>query len=391
MPQNGGGPRTDLLVRPALQEVGKIKLGTKDFQNPRKTAGGKTWYPPKKLDHWLVTTTERDEKGELVEDAAVMKALEETPRDLEVVLPYDDPDLVFFTRFAARRSDRYACRSLQPVTDAGHAERWAEKRGGEVVWRDEPARVACPCKLLESGHCKPFGILRVLLPAAPTLGGFYVFRTGGWNSVRSIVSSLRFFATMTRGHLAGLRLILRVSPLTVEIPASGGGKRRQTVYTANLLYQGSTTDFLLAAGKTVEERRLLDAAFATERALPAPGVRAVEFAAAEEHALGEDREQILEDAEEFEPERQEGEPRPRDYRVILGGDRRYYVVDEDGVEVGSFGGVPADDYTAEEDMDGQILVYRSSGVPLDATFRRPLEDDEGGPTGDDIPFDRCPA
>lgn len=291
----------DLLIRPSLAEVGKLKLGTKDFDSPRRSADGRVWYPPKKLDNWLVTTTARDERGELIPDRPVMDKIGQTT-ELDVVLPYDDIGLNFYTFRAARKGSRYACtsRGLTDVTREGKAHRFAarDSASGETTWFSDPLLVNCPCPWLEAGFCKPFGLLRVLLPAAPVLGGFYVFRTASWNTCRNIISSLAFYATLTRGRLAGLQFLLRCGPQTVE----DRERKTRTIVTANLVYRGTTSEFLLEASQILRERQELDEAL-RQLALPEPEevVVAAEGQAKAEILEPETPEQIDEDGKEFQP------------------------------------------------------------------------------------------
>ena len=61
-------------IQPRLTELGKIKIGRKEAQE-RKSKTGEAWRKPEKLDHFLITTRERDAAGDLVVDEALMKLL----------------------------------------------------------------------------------------------------------------------------------------------------------------------------------------------------------------------------------------------------------------------------------------------------------------------------
>ncbi|KKK71793.1 hypothetical protein LCGC14_2910370, partial [marine sediment metagenome] len=76
--------------------------------------------------------------------------------------------------------------------------------------------VKCPCDALESKHCKPHGILNVVLAISGRIGGAHQFRTTSWNSIENILSSLALLKSLTGGPLAGIPLKLVVGPKKVQ-------------------------------------------------------------------------------------------------------------------------------------------------------------------------------
>lgn len=71
----------------------------------------------------------------------------------------------------------------------------------------------CPgpegCELGTRGGCKPYGRLNVGIGDSDELGTF-IFRTTGFNSIRTLATRLRYFAAASGGLLAGLPLELRL-------------------------------------------------------------------------------------------------------------------------------------------------------------------------------------
>ena len=61
---------------PSLPEHGKIKAGTKGEEVV--SSQGNKFRLPKKLDHFIITTTERDQDGNLVLDTDLMDKLKST-------------------------------------------------------------------------------------------------------------------------------------------------------------------------------------------------------------------------------------------------------------------------------------------------------------------------
>ena len=73
--------------------------------------------------------------------------------------------------------------------------------------------LACPspmaCEYGQAGYCKPYGRLNVVLGEEDELGTF-VFRTTGYNSIRTLLSRLHYFSAVSNEQLATLPLALRI-------------------------------------------------------------------------------------------------------------------------------------------------------------------------------------
>jgi hypothetical protein len=203
-----------------LAEVGKIKTGFKGKMIESKN--GAKFQPPMKLDHFIVTTTERDAStGNLIEDGEFMAKLGGKPRQLRIRLPFDTIDKNFFTQFQSYHGGKKVC--------SGDGET-AERRGiitvkGEKgkeqlqIVGEEKTSVKCDfetCPIAQAGKCKVSGILSVFLPESGDLGGVYKYRTHSWNGVSSILGALEFFAANTGGILQGLPLKLVLVKKTTE-------------------------------------------------------------------------------------------------------------------------------------------------------------------------------
>jgi hypothetical protein len=71
----------------------------------------------------------------------------------------------------------------------------------------------CPspmaCEYGQAGYCKPYGRLNVLIGDEDELGTF-VFRTTGYNSIRTLLSRLHYFSAVSNNQLASLPLALRI-------------------------------------------------------------------------------------------------------------------------------------------------------------------------------------
>jgi hypothetical protein len=210
-------------LRPGLPERGKIKIGKKGAK--KKSKGGGEYQVPVKLDHFIITTNERDADNNFVIDADIhaLDGIGAKPTEIPVRLLFDDIELNFQTS--------WACYNGRALFCAGDGET-ASRLGDDGNRFD----VDCTCERAEPGYepqgerCKLNGNLSVLIDGAGGVGGVWKFRTTSYNSVVGILSSLAFIKTLTGGRLAGIPLMLRVFPKTVVAP---GGKT-QTVYIVGI-------------------------------------------------------------------------------------------------------------------------------------------------------------
>lgn len=183
--------------KPMMAEVGKIKIGMKGEE--KKSQGGKKYRQPVKLDHFIVTTTDKGPDGNFTHDTAVMEKLGASPTEIPIRLPFDDIDMNFFTQYQYYVGKKCICRG-----DGEKATRTNKK--------EEVSEVICntgTCEYMKSGKCKVSGVLSAMIPYSLDMCGIYRFRTHGWNSVSGILAALTFFKENTNGVLQGLPLKLK--------------------------------------------------------------------------------------------------------------------------------------------------------------------------------------
>lgn len=209
---------------PGLTERGKIKIGRKG--QAIQSNQGKTFQPPQKIDHFLVTTLERDQGGNFRRDDAIHKAVGDQPKRLPVRLLYDDIELNFQCRYVA-----YDGRTLVRSCDGELCEQ--RQQNGRM------RATSCQCAgrdPFDQGVCKIHGVLSIMLDQADIVGGVWKFRTTSYNTVQGILSSLALIKRVTGGPLAGIPLDLVVNPKSVANPRDG---KQQTVYVVHLEFRGS--------------------------------------------------------------------------------------------------------------------------------------------------------
>ena len=200
-------------LTPQLAERGKIKIGEKG--ETKTSQGGKQFAMPRKLDHFLITTMQRDAAGRLLPDTALMARLQPEGgkiTEIPVRLLYDDIDLNFQTRYACYRGNRCWCSG-----DGEKAQRLAGENNGKYQ------EVPCPCERVDpyytgQDRCKILGTLQVLIEGTDRIGGVWKYRTTSWNTVNAVLSSLALIKTITGGPLAGIPLWMVLSPKTVTVP-----------------------------------------------------------------------------------------------------------------------------------------------------------------------------
>lgn len=217
-----------------LNEAGKIKIGMKGEEITSKE--GVAFRPPTRLDHFIITGTDKDANGDFVQDTVLMDKIKASGRGvvnaagdlvgIPVRLLYEDTDLNFPTRYASYVSGKLSC------TGDGAT---ATKRLDDFK-KEHP----CPCERLNPEYdkkdkCKANGKLTVVIDEASLFGQAHVFRTTGINSVMGILGGIELIRTATKGHIAGLPLMLVVNNKSTTIPGAGTAT---TVQVVSLCYRG---------------------------------------------------------------------------------------------------------------------------------------------------------
>ena len=219
-------PMSIVNLTPGLVERGKIKIGKKGAS--RQSQGGGTYQMPQKLDHFIVTTTERGQDGNFLPDHKIMERLGSSPRRIPVRMIYDDIPLNFSSRYASYAGKTLAC------TGNGSEAKRLDAKGNWTMCQ-------CPCPRQEPTYqgkdkCKITGTLSAVIDGAGVVGGVWKLRTTSYNTVVGILSSLAMIQRITGGRLAGVPLSLVLTPKTVQDPIQGN---QQTIYVVSLEFEGS--------------------------------------------------------------------------------------------------------------------------------------------------------
>ncbi|EMK8930915.1 TPA: hydrolase or metal-binding protein [Pseudomonas aeruginosa] len=182
-----------LAITPPV--LGRISIGKVIEKNGKRL--------PEKDDQFTITSQVQGKDGWLLHplNDELRKSQEDKLRSIPVRLLFNEPELNFradYTLFD-RQSGRPLC--------VGNGETC--KR----VTQDGMQSLPCPspdaCQLAKGGACKPYGRLNVVIGDEDPLGSF-VFRTTGFNSIRTLAARLHYFQAISGNRLACLPLELRL-------------------------------------------------------------------------------------------------------------------------------------------------------------------------------------
>ena len=175
--------------------LGRISIGKVVEKNGKRL--------PEKDDQFTITSQVQSRDGWLLHplNNELRHSKEDKLRNIPIRLLFNEPELNFrvdYTLFD-RQSGRPLC--------VGNGETC--KR----ITQDGIHSLTCPspdaCPLAKGGACKPYGRLNVIIGDEDSLGSF-VFRTTGFNSIRTLAARLHYFQAISGNRLACLPLELRL-------------------------------------------------------------------------------------------------------------------------------------------------------------------------------------
>lgn len=215
--------------------VGRISIGKVVEKNGKRL--------PEKDDEFTITSQVQNRDGWVPHplDETLRKAAGGKLRSIPVRLLFNDPDLNLRASYCLfdRQSGRPLC-----VGDGSTCKR-STSAGIQSL--------ACPapesCAVGAAGGCKPYGRLNVRIGDDDDLGGF-IFRTSGFNSIRTLATRLKYFDAVSGGRLACLALELRLRGKSTT------QSHRTPVYYVDLVTRpGSPLPQVLAQARSMAEDR----------------------------------------------------------------------------------------------------------------------------------------
>ena len=183
-----------LAITPPV--IGRISIGRVVERNGKRL--------PEKDDCFTITSQVQGKDGWLLHPLhnEYSQMEEGKLRSIPIRLLFNDTDLNLRAEYSAfdRTTGRPIC------VGNGQCAKRCESDGVKDV--DCPGPVACPFG--QKAGCKLYGRLNVQIEGQDDELGSFIFRTTGYNSVRTLAARLRYFEAVSGGNTKHLRLMLKL-------------------------------------------------------------------------------------------------------------------------------------------------------------------------------------
>ena len=183
-----------LAITPPV--LGRISIGKVVEKNGKRL--------PEKDDEFTLTTQVQSKgqwiKHPLDEELRQGDASNKL-RIIPIRLLFNEPDLNFRANYSM-----FDHKTGRPVC-VGNGEACKRMTAQGIATLPCPSPMAC--EYGQAGYCKAYGRLNVVIGDEDELGTF-VFRTTGYNSIRTLLSRLHYFNAVSNKRLASLPLALRI-------------------------------------------------------------------------------------------------------------------------------------------------------------------------------------
>ena len=222
-----------LVITPPI--LGRISIGKIVEKNGKRL--------PEKDDQFTITSQIQNKEGWVkhpLDEQLRAKAPSQKLRTIPVRMIFNDPELNLRAEYSLfdRQTGRPVC-----VGD-GQTCRRLTNQGVE--------QYPCPspdlCPLAQGGHCKPYGRLHVNLDDADELGTF-IFRTTGFNSIRTLAARLSYYNAASGGLLSCLPL-----QLTLRGKSTTQSYRQPVYYVDLTLKDGVSLNEAIRTAKEIDQQ-----------------------------------------------------------------------------------------------------------------------------------------
>jgi hypothetical protein len=222
-----------LAITPPI--LGRISIGRMVEKNGKRL--------PEKDDQFTITSQIQSKEGWVkhpLDDQLRANIPNQKLRSIPVRMIFNDPDLSLRAEYTLfdRQTGRPVC--------VGNGETCQRLTNQGVEQHPCPSPDLCP--LAQGGNCKPYGRLHVNLDESDEFGTF-IFRTTGFNSIRTLAARLNYYHAASNGLLSclPLQLILRGKSTTQSY--------RQPVYYVDLtLREGISLNEAIVQAKQIDEQ-----------------------------------------------------------------------------------------------------------------------------------------
>ena len=198
---------------------------------------------PEKDDQFTITSQIQGKDGWVkhpLDEQLRAKAQNQKLRTIPVRMVFNDPDLNLRAEYSLfdRKTGRPIC--------VGNGETCQRITAQGVEQLPCPSPDLCP--LAQGGNCKPYGRLHVNLDESDEFGTF-IFRTTGYNSIRTLAARLNYYRAASRNLLSCLPL-----QLTLRGKSTTQSYRQPVYYVDITLRDGVSLNDAIAQAQQIDQQ-----------------------------------------------------------------------------------------------------------------------------------------
>lgn len=225
-----------LAITPPV--LGRISIGKIVEKNGKRV--------PEKDDQFTITSQIQGKDGWIkhpLDEQLRAKAPNQKLRSIPVRMIFNDPELNLRAEYSLfdRQTGRLIC--------SGNGETCQRLGQQGIEQHTCPSPDLCP--LAQGGLCKPYGRLYVNLDESDELGTF-IFRTTGFNSIRTLAARLSYYHAASNGLLSCLPL-----QLTLRGKSTTQSYRTPVYYVDLTLREGVHLQEAIQTAKEIDQKSKL--------------------------------------------------------------------------------------------------------------------------------------
>ncbi|MGL3083230.1 recombination directionality factor [Acinetobacter baumannii] len=222
-----------LAITPPI--LGRISIGKVVEKNGKRL--------PEKDDQFTITSQIQGKEGWIkhpLDEQLRAKAQNQKLRSIPVRMIFNDPELNLRAEYTLfdRQTGRPVC--------VGNGETCQRLTNQGIEQHPCPSPDLCP--LAQGGNCKPYGRLHVNLDESDELGTF-IFRTTGFNSIRTLAARLSYYHAASNGLLSCLPL-----QLTLRGKSTTQSYRTPVYYVDLTLRDGINLQQAIQVAKEIDQQ-----------------------------------------------------------------------------------------------------------------------------------------
>ena len=216
--------------------LGRISIGRVVEKNGKRL--------PEKDDQFTITSQIQSKENGWIKHPLDEQLRAQMPnqklRTIPVRMIFNDPDLNLRAEYSLfdRQTGRPVC--------VGNGETCQRLTNQGVEQHPCPSPDLCP--LAQGGNCKPYGRLHVNLDDSDEFGTF-IFRTTGFNSIRTLAARLNYYHAASNGLLSCLPL-----QLTLRGKSTTQSYRQPVYYVDLTLREGVSLNDAIVQAKQIDEQ-----------------------------------------------------------------------------------------------------------------------------------------